>query len=69
LAAAYIRSVTLHIGRAHIRTLIPDVLALMATGQFQPEVVTTNVASFDDAPAALRHHCSGNASKTILIAD
>jgi alcohol dehydrogenase len=31
--------------------------------------VTTNVASFDDAPAALRDHCHGNALKTILIAD
>jgi alcohol dehydrogenase len=69
LAAAYIRNVTLHIGRAHIRALIPDVLALMASGQFQPEVVTTNVASFDDGPAALRDHCHGNAMKTILLAD
>jgi threonine dehydrogenase-like Zn-dependent dehydrogenase len=69
LAAEYIRNVTLHIGRAHIRTLIPDVLALIASGQFQPEVVTTNVASFDDAPTALRDHCRGNALKAILIAD
>jgi len=69
LAAAYIRNVTLHIGRAHIRALIPDVLELMASGRLQPEVVTTNVASFNDAPAALRDHCHGNALKTILIAD
>jgi alcohol dehydrogenase len=43
--------------------------ALIASGQFQPEVVTTNVASFDDAPTALHDHCRGNALKTILIAD
>jgi alcohol dehydrogenase len=63
LAAEYIRNVTLHIGRAHIRTLIPEVLALIASGQFQPEVVTSNAASFDDAPAALRDHCRCNALK------
>lgn len=68
LQALYLRNVTLHIGRAHIRSHIPDVLALMATNQFHPEVVTTTVAAFDDAPAALREHCSSSALKTILTA-
>ena len=68
LAATYVRNVTLHVGRAHVRSVIPDVLDLMATCRFQPELVTTNVASFDDAPAALREHCYGDALKTILTA-
>ena len=68
LAGCYIRNVTLHVGRAHIRSVMPDVLDLMATGRFQPELVTTNVASFDDAPDALREHCYGDALKTVLIA-
>jgi alcohol dehydrogenase len=68
LAACYVRNVTLHVGRAHVRSVIPDVLDLVATGRFQPELVTTNVASFDDAPAALREHCHGDALKTVLTA-
>lgn len=66
LAACYVRNVTLHIGRCHVRAVMPDVLDLMATGRFQPELVTTNVASFDDAPAALREHCYGDTLKTVL---
>jgi alcohol dehydrogenase len=66
LAACYVRNITLHVGRSHVRSVMPDVLDLMASGRFQPELVTTNVASFDDAPAALREHCYGDALKTIL---
>lgn len=65
-SACYIRNVTLHVGRCHVRPVIPEVLDLMATGRFQPELVTTNVASFDDAPDALREHCYGDALKTVL---
>jgi alcohol dehydrogenase len=68
LAACYVRNITLHVGRSHVRSVMPDVLDLMATGRFQPELVTTNVASFDDGPAALREHCYGDALKTILTA-
>lgn len=68
LAACYIRNVTLHVGRAHVRPVIPEVLALMAAGRLHPERVTTNVASFDDAAEALREHCYGGALKTILTA-
>ncbi|MGH3267437.1 MAG: hypothetical protein ACRDNS_36255, partial [Trebonia sp.] len=68
LAACYVRNVTLHVGRSHVRSVMPDVLDLMAAGRFQPELVTTNVASFDDAPAALREHCYGDTLKTILTA-
>ncbi|MGV0736253.1 alcohol dehydrogenase catalytic domain-containing protein [Mycobacterium syngnathidarum] len=66
LAACYVRNVTLHVGRAHVRSVMPDVLDLMAAGDLQPELATTNVASFDDAPAALREHCYGDALKTVL---
>jgi alcohol dehydrogenase len=69
LAAAYVNNVTLHIGRAHIRALIPAVLDLIASGRLQPDLVTTNVASFDDAPQALHEHCNGDALKTVFIAD
>jgi hypothetical protein len=39
----------------------------MASDRFRPELVTTNVASFDDAPVALQEHCQGSALKTILM--
>jgi alcohol dehydrogenase len=68
LAACYVRNVTLHIGRSHVRAVMPEVLALMASGQLKPELVTTDVSSFDEAPAALREHCCGDAIKTILTA-
>jgi alcohol dehydrogenase len=68
LGACYVRNVTLHIGRCHVRSVMADALDLIATGQLQPELVTTDVASFDDAPAALREHCYGDALKTILTA-
>ncbi|MGA5543442.1 zinc-dependent alcohol dehydrogenase [Mycobacterium sp. NPDC051198] len=68
LAACYIRNVTLHVGRAHVRSVMPEVLGMIATGEFQPDLVTTNTASFDDAPAALREHCYGDALKTVLTA-
>ncbi|MEU1984949.1 alcohol dehydrogenase catalytic domain-containing protein [Nocardia sp. NPDC019395] len=68
LAAGYVRNVTLHVGRSHVRAVMPDVLDLMATGRLRPELVTTLVAGFDDAPEALREHCHGDAIKTILTA-
>jgi alcohol dehydrogenase len=63
-----VRNVTLHIGRSHARSAMPEVLGLIASGQLRPELVTTNVASYDDAPAALREHCCDHAIKTILMA-
>lgn len=68
LAASYVRNITLHIGRSHVRAVMPEVLALMATGRLRPELVTTLVAGFDEAPQALREHCHGDAIKTILTA-
>ena len=63
----FARNATLHLGRAHTRTLVPAVLDLMARG-LRPQDVTTTVASWDDAPAALHEHVLGDATKTIVTA-
>jgi alcohol dehydrogenase len=65
---SYLRNLTIHVGRSHARTNIPRVLALMSDGRLHPEVVTTNIASFDEAPDALREHCGEEAVKTVLVA-
>jgi alcohol dehydrogenase len=62
----YVRNVTLHVGRTHARTLIPQVLELMLDGRLAPELVTTTVAPLDDAPAVLREHFLGGGIKTVL---
>jgi alcohol dehydrogenase len=62
----YGRNVTLKVARAHARALIPDVLELMSSGRLQPAKVTTNVAGFDDARAALTEHMCGVHAKTVL---
>lgn len=62
----FIRNVTLHIGRAHTRTLIPQVLELVTTGALRPETVTTRLAGLDDAPEVLGDHMTGDTTKTIL---
>ena len=64
----FARNATLHLGRAHTRTVIPAVLELMAGGALRPQDVTTTVASWEDAPAALREHVLGDATKTIVSA-
>jgi len=69
LQSLYMRNITLHVGRSHIRSHIPEVLELMTGGSFRPELVTTNTASFDDSPAALHEHCRGDSLKTVLVAD
>lgn len=68
LQGLYMRNITVHIGRSHIRTYVPEVLDLIATGRLQPELVTTDVATFDEAPAALREFCHSGALKTVLTA-
>jgi alcohol dehydrogenase len=65
----YIRNATLHVGRTDVRALIPRVLDLMTDGNLRPELVTTNVASLDEAPRVLREHLRDPASvKTVLVA-
>lgn len=48
----YSRCCTLHTGRAHVRPAIPKVLEAMARG-FDPSLVTSVVAGWDDAQDAL----------------
>jgi alcohol dehydrogenase len=62
----YGRNVTLHMGRTNTRPLIPKVLDLMLSGNLQPELVTSCVASLDEATRALGEHFSGGAIKTVL---
>ncbi len=65
----YIRNVTLHVGRTHVRALMPEVLELMCTGALHPEVLTTTVAPLEEAPSVLREHFLGGKSvKTVLTA-
>jgi len=52
LMQMYTNSSTLHIGVAHARADLPRLLALLQTGKFKPEKVTTLTASWDDAPRA-----------------
>jgi threonine dehydrogenase-like Zn-dependent dehydrogenase len=52
LAQMYFNSTTLHLGVANSRSDLPDLLALIASRRFQPEKVTTMVASWEDAPRA-----------------
>jgi threonine dehydrogenase-like Zn-dependent dehydrogenase len=48
----YTLGIQVHTGRAHSAALLPEVIALVAGGQLHPEVVTTRVADWEDAPAA-----------------
>ena len=63
----YGRNVTYHVGRTHARTLIPGVLELMTAGRLPAERVTTHLGEIDAAPAAIRAHALGDATKTILV--
>jgi alcohol dehydrogenase len=64
----YVRGVTLQVGLTHARALIPRVLELMVDGRLHPEVVTTTLASLDEAPQALREHFLGGGVKAVLTA-
>jgi alcohol dehydrogenase len=61
------RNNTLTVARSHIRTVIPEVLDLVAAGRIHPESVTTTIASFEDAAKVLSDHLRGTATKTILV--
>ena len=53
LFAMYSRCCTLHTGRAHVRPHIPQVLDLVASGRFDPSLVTSLVVEWADAATAL----------------
>lgn len=65
-ASMFGRNATLIVARSHARTLIPGVLALITSGKFAPQRVTTVLAPMDDAPAALNDHLRGGSTKTVV---
>jgi threonine dehydrogenase-like Zn-dependent dehydrogenase len=48
----YARGISLHLSLPHARSELPKVLALVASGRLQPQLVTTRVAAWDDAAEA-----------------
>lgn len=64
----YLRNVTLHFGRTHVREQMPRALELLASGRLDASGVITTVAPFEDAPAVLREHVLGGGVKTVLTA-
>jgi Threonine dehydrogenase and related Zn-dependent dehydrogenases len=59
----YSTGVTLATSRVSARALIPDVLDLIATGRLHPELVTSHVIDWSDAPGALATHTH----KTVVV--
>jgi threonine dehydrogenase-like Zn-dependent dehydrogenase len=53
LLEMYTTGVRFHTGRAMARALIPDALELVASGRLRPELVTSRIAAWDDAPEAV----------------
>jgi threonine dehydrogenase-like Zn-dependent dehydrogenase len=49
----YLKSATLHVGVANARADLPALLDLLQQGNFDPTIVTSLVAAWDDAPSAL----------------
>jgi alcohol dehydrogenase len=50
LRRLYTLGIELHIGRAHSAALLPEVVALVAEGRLRPELVTTSVIGWEEAP-------------------
>ena len=50
LRRLYTLGIELHIGRAHSAALLPHVVALVAEGRLHPELVTTSVIGWEEAP-------------------
>jgi alcohol dehydrogenase len=53
LLEMYTKGITFKTGRAHVREAMPQVLQLAATGVLKPELVTTKVVPWGEAPDAL----------------
>jgi alcohol dehydrogenase len=68
LLSMYVRNVTLHIGRTHVRSLIPAALDLIVSGKLRPETVTATVAPLDEAPSVLRESFRSGGAKVVLTA-
>src|SRR5206468_2833408 len=59
----YTTGVTLTTSRVSARAVIPDVLELITSGRLHPELVTSRVVGWNDAPAALADHMY----KTVIV--
>ena len=53
LLEMYTKGITFRTGRANARSAMPHVLGLAAEGHLHPELVTTHLVAWEDAPAAL----------------
>ena len=53
LLEMYGNGVVFHVGRAHARPPMPDLLAMIADGTIHPEHVTSDTAQWDDAADAM----------------
>jgi alcohol dehydrogenase len=56
LLEMYTRGIRFHTGRVHARPAIEPVLELVRAGRFQPELVTRETASWDEAAEAVAGH-------------
>jgi alcohol dehydrogenase len=68
LLSMYVRNVTLHLGRAHVRAVLPQALALMSGGRLEVGGVITTVAPMDEAPGVLREHFLRRGAKAVFTA-
>ena len=62
LMAMFERCITFRTGQPHARALVHPVLDLVATGRFQPRLVTGDVVDWNDAPTAF----SATTGKTVI---
>lgn len=56
LLEMYTKGIWFHTGRVHAREAMPRILELVQAGKVQPELVTRETASWDDAAEALVAH-------------
>jgi alcohol dehydrogenase len=64
----YARNVTLHVGRTHVRPLIPKVLELILSERLHPETLITSAGPFEQAPEILSEHFRSGGIKAVLSA-
>jgi threonine dehydrogenase-like Zn-dependent dehydrogenase len=62
LLEMYTRGLTFHIGRAQARPTIPAILELVLEGRLRPELVTSRVADWEEAPETI-----GQAERKLVI--
>jgi alcohol dehydrogenase len=68
LLSMYTHNVTLHLGRAHVRSILPDALELVASGRLRSREVVDTVAPLDEAPQVLRDAFRRGGPKVVLTA-